>query len=91
MPAQSRRRGSHQEKARRKPSALFATPPHRFKAGDRVRCKTGPAKGQLGTVVLRRYGGRASIHADPDQLWVLFDEAGAVLKARRGAIEKVKA
>ena len=75
---------------RQKPAALFAAPPQPFKAGDRVRCKIGRAKGQLGTVVRRRYHEKISTHAGPDQVWVLFDGTSAAAKTRRVAIEKVK-
>lgn len=74
---------------RQKPAALFAVPPRPFKAGDRVRCKVGPAKGRLGTVVRRRYHDRTTIHAGPDQVWILFDGTSAATKTRRVAIEKL--
>lgn len=72
----------------RKPKALFAKPPRPFRAGDRIRCTTGQAKGQLGTVVRRPYYFRITIHAGPDQVWVLFDGDRAATKTRRMAIER---
>ena len=54
-----------------------------------MRCKVGQAKGQMGTVVRRRYHDRTTIHAGPDQVWILFDGASAAAKTRRVAIEKL--
>ena len=74
---------------RAKPAALFAKPPQPFKAGDRVRCRVGVAKGRLGTVVRRPYHLKLRVHAGPDQIWVEFDGDSDAVKTRRGAIEKV--
>ena len=86
MPAQPQPSGIRQSA---KPAALFAKPPQPFKAGDRVRCRVGPAQGRLGTVVRRPYNLKLRVHAGPDQIWVEFDGDSDAVKARRGAIEKV--
>jgi hypothetical protein len=69
---------------------LFAKPLRPFKAGNRVRCLAGHAKGQLGTVVRRPYYFRITTHAGPDQVWVLFDADRSAVKTRRVAIEHVE-
>jgi hypothetical protein len=63
----------------------------RFKAGDRVHCKRGPAKGELGTVVERPLpGGGKSVHPRPGFVFVLFDRAAGVsLDAAIDALELV--
>ena len=78
-------------RALRRPKALFETPSRPFKAGDRVRCTVGAAKGRRGTVVRRPYHFRVTVHAGPDQVWVRFDGDRAAAKTRRVAIEHVEA
>jgi hypothetical protein len=63
-----------------------------FKDGDRVRCRRGPAKGELGIVVERFLPNRTrSISPRPGFLFVLFDRAhGVILDAAIETLEKVR-
>jgi hypothetical protein len=62
-----------------------------FRAGDRVRCKRGPAVGELGFIVERQLPNRRrSISPRPDFVFVLFDRAqGVVIEVDADVLEKV--
>ena len=62
-----------------------------FKEGDRVRCRRGPAEGELGIVVERPLPNRArSISPRSGYVFVLFDRAhGVIQDAAIETLEKV--
>ena len=72
--------------------ARFTAASKAFKAGDRVLCSCGPAKGELGIVVERPLsGGHRSGNLRPGFVFVLFDRAqGVVVDARVNTLEKVR-
>jgi hypothetical protein len=63
-----------------------------FKDGDRVRCRLGPAKGELGTVVEQPLQNRIrSVSPRPGFVFVLFDRAnGLITDAAIGSLEKMR-